>query len=177
MVWVALGLVFVLVIMSFLYLALFNVDNSSVYDKLKITNPSGNLSVERAIEVFDESFIFYLLYNIKAYNLHNPPLSSDRPKIEVDVGDEVFKAVIDDGMINVSRGDIIGEDIIIKTSKEEVILMMDDKEYIEQSFELGKSEIVLVAGKTTLFAKGYLSMYTELTGKSITGNMIRIFLE
>ncbi len=45
-------------------------------------NPAEGLSVEQAIVEFDESFVYYLLFNIKAYNLHNPPLSSAEPRIE-----------------------------------------------------------------------------------------------
>ena len=70
----------------------------------KIINPVLNLSTEEAIEQFDESFIFYVLYSIKAYNLHPPPLSSDKPKIEFHIGDDtIYNAIIDEGSIIVSK--------------------------------------------------------------------------
>jgi len=53
--------------------------------------------------------------------------------------------------------------------------MINDKNYIEQSFKDGTSQIELVATKTTLFSKGYLSLYTDLTGESITGMVLRRF--
>ncbi len=173
--WVSIGLVALLIIVAFLYFALFARDNSRVYSQMQIRNPIENLTDEQAILNFDESFIFYLLYSIKAYNLHNPPLSSDYPRIEVEVEDRVFNAVILKGLINVSEGRIAKEDIIIKTTKEEAIKMLRERDYVVTSFNDGKSTIELIAGQATLFAKGYLNMYNELTGKSVTGNVIRIF--
>ena len=48
--------------------------------------------------------------------------------------------------------------------------------YIKESFSSGKSEFELVANKATLFSKGYLSLYKDLTGKGITGSVIGIYL-
>ena len=50
--------------------------------------------------------------------------------------------------------------------------MIQNKEYIEQSFQEEKSTIEAVSDKTVLATKGYLELYTELTGKSITGAFI-----
>lgn len=55
--------------------------------------------------------------------------------------------------------------------------MIRDKNYVEESFRNGKSSIELVAGKTELFEKGYLALYTKITGKSITGSAIKIFAD
>ena len=172
--WVSTILAVLLIAATFLYFALFKVDNQSVYAGQEIKNPALGLTNEQAVTAFDEGFVFYLLYNIKAYDLHNPPLSSDNPRIVVDVGDEVFSATVKKGIIDVSRERIAKEDIIIKTTKEEAVKMIRDKSYITKSFNDGKSEIKLVADKMTLFAKGYLNLYSELTGKSVTGNLIRI---
>lgn len=174
--WVSIILVIVLVIIFFFYFALFNPRNS-VYEGQEITNPAFGMTAEQARISFDESFVFYLLYSIKAYNLHNPPLSSNVPKIEIHVEGEIFNAVIESGAINVEKGSIAEKDIIITTNKDEAIKMMNDKNYVTESFNAGKSTIELVADKTTLFAKGYLGLYNELTGKSITGNVIRIYLD
>ena len=172
--WVSIVLAVMLVVIIFLYFALFKSNNEGVYEGMDIVNPVLGLSDEQAVLDFNESFVFYLLYSIKAYNLHNPPLSSDYPKIEMDVGGEVFGATVKKGIISVSENLIFDKDVIIRTTKEEAVKMMRDKNYVTQSFNDEKSEIELVADKTTLFAKGYLNMYTELTGKSITGNLIRI---
>ncbi|MBS3088235.1 hypothetical protein J4402_00475 [Candidatus Pacearchaeota archaeon] len=138
-------------------------------------NPAASLTNEEAIAAFDESFVYYLLVNIKAYNLHEPLASSDTPKIELYIGEDIFNAEVKDGEIDVNGGEIEGEDIIIRTSKEEAVEMTREKNYIKSSFENGKSSIELVSGKTELFSKGYLKLYTELTGKSFTGSAIKRF--
>lgn len=170
--WISAALVVFLVIAVFLYFALFKPNNSATYSNLK--NPVEGLSDSQAVAAFDESFVYYLLSSIKAYNLHNIPLSSNYPRMETDVGGEIFNANVKNGVISVSRGEITNEDVVIRTTKEEAVLMLRDKNYVTKSFNDGKSSIELVADKTTLFAKGYLNMYNELTGKSITGDIIRI---
>jgi len=172
--WISIILVVLFIVFLFLYLALFNSNNEGVYMGRVIENPVLSLSDEQALLDFDESFVFYLLYNMKAYNLHNPPLSSDYPKIELDVGGEIFSASVKKGLVSVTDVQILNKDIIIRTTKEEAVKMIRDKDYILQSFGDGKSTIEFVAGKTILFAKGYLNFYNSLTGKSITGNLIRI---
>jgi hypothetical protein len=175
--WISIILIALLVIVTFLYFALFNVNNESVYAGMQIINPVEGLDDKQALALFDESFVFYLLYEIKAYNLHNPPLSSDYPKIQINVGEQIFNADIKKGLINVAKDEIEDEDVVIRTSAEEAVKMLRDKNYVTKSFNDGKSEIELVASKTTLFAKGYLNLYNEITGKSITGNLIRIYTD
>ena len=59
--------------------------------------------------------------------------------------------------------EIEGEDIIIRTSKEEGAKMVLDRDYIKESFRSGQSSAELVAGKLELAAKGYLKIYDELS--------------
>jgi len=47
--------------------------------------------------------------------------------------------------------------------------MLQNKDYISESFQSGASKMEMVAGKTELASKGYLEIYTGITGKSITG--------
>ena len=133
-----------------------------------LKNPTAGLSLEQAVAQFDESFVKYLLIAIKANELHNPPLSSDTPRINFYIGEETFQSEISDGKISVSKGLAENEDIIIRTSPEEAVKMVQNKEYVSTSFRDGNSQIELVAGKLTLFAKGYLSLYEELTGESVS---------
>ena len=118
------------------------------------------------------SFVYFLLYSINAYNLHEAPLSDDEPKIEIFIEDEVYSASVKKGEIYVSKQGTEKKDIIIHTTKEEAVKMIQSKEYIEQSFQEGKSTIETISDKTVLATKGYLELYTELTGKSITGAFI-----
>lgn len=175
--WVSIVLVLLLIVVAFLYFVLFKANNESVYVGKQIVNPVNNLTDEQAIVAFDESFVFYLLYEIKAYNLHNPPLSSSNPVMEIEVGEQVFNAVVKKGVIEVGRGSVANNDVIIRTTAEEAVKMLRDRGYVTRSFNDGLSTIDLLASKTTLFAKGYLNLYNELTGKSITGNLIRIWTD
>lgn len=174
-------LLVILVAALFYYFLLFKPNNEHKYDDLKkagkLENPVSNLSLEQAKASFNEEFIFYLLYSIKAYDLHNPPLSDDNPRIKIYVDELVFNAEIQDGVIKIGNDTLTDEDIAIKTTREEAVLMIRDKNYIKESFSSGKSQIDLIASKSKLFAKGYLSLYTELTGKSVSGNVVRIYSE
>jgi len=175
--WASIGLVVVLIIILFLYLALKGPNYDEQYSTKDIVNPAEGLSLEQAVEKFDESFVYYLLFSIKAYNLHNPPLSGNSPKMEIFVGNEQYNSIINKGKIEIGRGDLEKEDIIIRMTTEEAVKMIMDTNYIIESFSSGKSGIEMKAEKSTLFAKGYLKLYEELTGKGISGNVIKIYLD
>ena len=117
-----------------------------------------------------------LLYNIKAYELHNPPLSKNTPKIEIIIEDEAFNSEIINGKIKTVRGVIDNEDIRIKTSKSEFMKILNSdkiKEEMQNSAQNNNLEIEMISGKIELASKGYLNVYKEVTGKSLTGNIIR----
>ena len=176
-IWVGVVLIVVLVVALFLYFALKGPNYDDLYSGEILPNPAEGLSVEEAVAQFDESFVYYLLVSIKAYNLHDPPLSDNKPKIEFLIDSDVYNAVVDDGEILVERGQIDNEDMTISTTTEEAVLMVQDENYIQESFISERSWAELKAEKSTLFAKGYLGLYTELTGQSITGGVVRIYLE
>lgn len=170
----------VLVLMIFLYFALFSPKNDKIYEVSKasgdLINPVNSLSNEKAVAEFNETFVYYMLYTIKAYNLHNPPLSNSKPVIQLYVGEDAYYSEIDNGAINVFKGEITNKDIVIRTTKEEAVKMLRSKDYVASSFESGNSGIELVESKSMLFGKGYLNLYQELTGNSITGNIIKIYV-
>ncbi len=176
------GLLIVVLILGMLvYFSLigpdYNNDYASRIESGEIKNPIDGLSKEEAVAKFDASFIQYLLTSIKAYNLHKMPLTGERPEIVVYVEETPFHAWVIDGEIFVESGKIENPDIIIRTNKEEAISMIESKDYIEESFNSGLSQIELAADKTTLLGKGYVTLYTETTGKSITGNIARIYVD
>jgi hypothetical protein len=172
--WFSIAVMVGLVIILFLYFVLFEPRDNIAYTGQAVSNPASGLTEEQAIAAFDESFVYSFLVSIKAYNLHNPPLSSDKPRIQIEVEDETFNTVIDSGEIIVGKGNIAGEDVLIRTTRLEIVKIINDKTYARGSFNEGKSEIVFVAGKTLLFSKGYLNLYKQITGSSITGNIIRM---
>ncbi len=168
-------LLLLLIGMFFFYIALGGKKYDSSYSKRTLKNPTEGKTLEQSVREFDESFVYYLLYSVKAYNLHNPPLSSNTPKMEIVVSDVFYNAEIKNGEIIIKKGNIENPDGILSTSTEEAVKMVMDTKYIQESFGSGRSSVELKAEKATLFAKGYLGLYTELTGKSVTGNIVRIY--
>lgn len=162
----------------------FYTTSSPNYEKNDISNPflstnvtvnTSNMIVKQDI-IINEDHITYLLNEMGAYNLKS--YLGNPPKIEVQVSQEIFNSEIKEGVITTRKGEIDDEDIRIITSKEELIKIatsQNTKEYIKQSVSSGNTKVEMVAGYSELFAKGYLNLYTEITGKSLTGKVIRIF--
>ncbi len=136
-------------------------------ETITLQNPTAGLSVEESVKLFDESFVKYLLYSIGAAELKSVPFTSNKPRIEFYIDEDVYNAVVDKRVVKVYDGAIDDEDIIIRTSKEEAVKMIMDKNYVVVNFKSGGSSIELVASKTTLFAKGYLGLYSGLTGEEL----------
>ena len=130
----------------------------------ELGNPGETLTIEEAIEKFDESFVTYLLYSIGASGLKNAPFSDDRPEIEIYVDADVYNAYVESGVVSVARGEIEGEDIRIRTNAREAVLMIQNREYIFESFSEGKSSMELVSDQKDLGLKGYLKIYNALVG-------------
>ena len=176
---IILCLILVAIIIILLFFIFGGKDYSLNYEEKfasgELVNPIENLSFEQAIQEFDAGFVLYILYSIKAYNLHTSPFSSDKPKIEFNIDEEIYNAVVNSGEIIVGDGGIEEEDIVVITTKEEGVKMLQNKNYIEESFQSGKSTFEIVAGKTELASKGYLEIYSTLTGKTITGFIIGDF--
>lgn len=165
-------LIIILTIIAFVYYAT-AVNNN----KPDISNPIEENPNKTEI-VIEESHLSFLLNEMGAYKLHNPPLSNEKPRINIIVDESSFKAEIDKGYANVEKGSFENPDIIIKTSREEVIgaiTSLKIKEYMKNSVTTGKTSIKLESGYTELFSKGYLNLYQDLTGKSFTGSVVRIF--
>lgn len=172
-------LIILLLIGAFLYFALVGVDYSAryrEYDKSgKLINPVLKLSTEEAVKEFNEDFVYYLLYQIQFYNLRSNALTGDKPRVSIYADEDIYSAEIDKGKIIVNKNKIDNPDVIIHTTKVEGVLMLQDSKYVVESFNSGKSKIELVADKASLFSKGYLKIYSKLTGKSVTGNIVRIY--
>lgn len=174
--WVSVFFVVFLIVFLFFYFTLYSRDRN--VQQIYLENPISNLTDSQAVEKFDESFVTYLLYSIKAHTfLHNPPLSKELPEIIVYVDELVYNSFVEDGIVKVGKGEIESPDIKIRTTKLEAVNMLRNKDYVKESFNSGKSGVELVAGKAVLFSKGYLNFYSELNGKSVTGNVIRIYAD
>lgn len=127
------------------------------------TQAKGNIT-----EVAPEHITF-LLNEMKAYKLHNPPLSKNTPKIKTIIDSSVFSSEVKKGKITTTNSDTNEPDIIIKTDKQtflDIVNVDNPITAIQQEVNKGHMQIELVAGKTELFTKGYLSLYKEITGKN-----------
>jgi len=165
--WIVILVVVALLIVLGLYSYFSFFSSSAERNVVTISNPVIGLSDQKAVEQFDENFVLYLVVSIGAQDLHNPPFSSDTPKIEMSIGGDIYFAEIKDGGILVGEGGLGEKDIIITTSKEEVVKMLRDNAYIEESFEEGASDFELISGKARLLSKGYIKIYTQFTGNAV----------
>ena len=55
---VSIGFVILLVIALFLYFALFEQNSEKLYEIRSVVNPVGDLSLEEAVNLFNESFVY-----------------------------------------------------------------------------------------------------------------------
>lgn len=162
-------LILVLISIAFLYYALANPN----LKKYTISLPEVDDDT-----VLSEIHMNYVLNEMGFYNLHNPPLSSETPKINLKIDDDWYNSEVKEGKITTKIGEITNPDLTIYTSSREIldsIISTETKDYMKESVSNGNTKLELNAGYTELFSKGYLSLYKDLTGKSLTGSMIKIF--
>jgi hypothetical protein len=167
-------LILILIGLIFFYLATFEPDYVKRYETLYVDNPLSS-DFNQALSDFDERSVFYLLYNLEAYKLHNSPLSSETPKIEFQVDEEFYSAEINNGDIEVLKESLSEKDLVIKTSKEGAVKMALDKNYVEEAYKSGELELEFVEAKSLLFAKGYLKFYGQFSDNGFTANVLRIY--
>ena len=119
----------------------------------------------------DEGVVGYTLAQFEAYKLHNVPLTSNNPKIEVIIDGEVYFVEIDGGNIIPTKGESQNEDIRISMTREDVIEILNESNdviaEIRESVNDGTTSVETVASKTELLAKGYLSIYNKFTGEEL----------
>ncbi len=173
-------LVLAILLVSLAVLIILKHGAEKLYQNLpKIEKPA----IPENIEDFlvKEEYINYILYAISANKLHSPLFSSNKPIIKFEIDSEVFISEVDSGLITTKKGNYAEEDLKFITSKQEIVNAINSeniKDYFLESINSGKSSYEIKASNTELFAKGYLSLYTELTGEkvSISGSIIkRIF--
>ncbi len=170
--WKVFALVLLIVLVLFVLIFVFIYFNfvSGSDDKRRVNPYKGKIDAETDNSEFDVApeHINYILYELDAYQLHAPPLSSEVPVIEVDVDGEVFSSKVVDGNIITKKENVGGEDIRIITKKKEVfnaIKSGDVAEEIKDSINSGESKLEIVTDKKTLLLKGYLSLYDKFSGE------------
>ena len=137
-------------------------DNSGVTNKEAV--------IEQAVIEFNEDYITYILVALGTSYLHSSFLK-ENPVLELVLDEETWSSEIIDGMPYPILGESDNEDLRITMSKEEAVealLSKDIRQFMKDSVYNKNTKIEMIAGKTTLFSKGYLDMYKELTGEEVS---------
>jgi len=137
------------------------------------TNEAGEVDIAavlaQGVLEFDGNYINYLLAALGAGNLHKSLLYGN-PFIEFNLGDETWSSELVKGALNTKKQSIDNEDLIITISKQEAVqalLSPNIEQFMKDSVNNGGTQIEMIAGKTELFSKGYLDMYSQLTGEVV----------
>ncbi|MEM3112957.1 MAG: hypothetical protein QXI33_00860 [Candidatus Pacearchaeota archaeon] len=118
----------------------------------------------------NENVVGYILTKLEANKLHNVPLTKNTPKIEIVIDDETFSAEVNSGKINVKKGQIANADIKIIMVRQDVINILnssDQVKEIEKSINSGTMELEVIASRSELLSKGYLSLYEKFSGENL----------
>jgi len=136
--------------------------------------------IKQAELEFDKNYINYVLFAMSAWKLHNSPLSRDTPKIKIvldNSNDEIYYSEVIGSEIKTDSLNIGEPDVIISTSKQEIIEAMlaeDMIQFMKTSVMEGGTNMEMMASQFTLASKGYLQMYEDVTGESLLGSVIRM---
>lgn len=119
----------------------------------------------------DKKVVGYILYELGANELKKVPLTSNTPKLEVQVDNSIFNAEVKNKVIITNEGSIEDADIKIIMTRNDVINIINSTsrvKAIEESINNGTMKIEQKSSVKTLFLKGYLGIYKKFTGKKIT---------
>jgi len=126
-----------------------------VYESLQGNKQTGIYS-----EHVQKDTIRALMIGLELQSVHEVPFSDVTPKIQLYIAENIY--FVNSYNIEIVKGDVIindGEtaikDIIIRTSKEEVMKMIEDNSYAKESYLSGRTVIEKIAEDFVLFSKGY----------------------
>jgi len=138
------------------------------------TNALGEVDYDAVISQgvleFNEDYILYLLVALGIQNLHKSYLGYGNPLLELHIDDEGWNVEITNKGVSIQKAFIDDEDLIIFISKQEAVkalLSSDINEFMKESVYNGNTRLEKVAGNIELGSKGYLDMYTQVTGEVI----------
>jgi hypothetical protein len=122
-----------------------------------------------AQEKINSSHVEYLFNEIGFFNLHNKPLSSDKPQIEVLVGEKYYAVSVENNRVNAVEGRISNPDLRVKMAREDLVLILQSDNLQEIIAGLAKSnkiQVEPVADMETLALKGYKSLLDYMVKKN-----------
>ncbi|MAG02309.1 hypothetical protein CMI42_03150 [Candidatus Pacearchaeota archaeon] len=137
------------------------------------TNNEGEVNKEQVIEQaildFDLDYINYILIALGVNNLYKSKIGFGNPRVEFKIDDEIWSSEIINNNLNTRKSSIDDPDVRFHMSKEEIIeslLSSNLNQFVINSVSSGRTQIELIAGKPELLSKGYLKMYSDLTGNN-----------
>lgn len=163
-----------LYIIILIFLILIGIISHFIFLNLYSNTPVVNQGDINKSEIGIEQ-VNYVLISIGASGLHNPPFSSNTPKIEINIGQNVYNSEVIDSNIHTTEGPSSEPDLRIIISENEFIgaLNSDPKTFLQKSVSEGRTNIEIISNKITLFSKGYLELYKQVTGETLTGSIIK----
>ena len=119
-------------------------------------------------EPVEEEHIQYLINELGAYKLHNPPLSDKTPVIEVLVTNpnQYFTVTVEGNVPKTTPGRADDPDIRISGSSDAVVQLLSAGDIAAESKKLsdeGKITVEVLKDMPELVAMGYKALYDELT--------------
>ncbi len=145
-----LELIVLILIISFIYLSVNgNKDYAGIYS-------------EHAQKQVVES----LVTSLKLYQVHEIPYLRITPKIQIYVREDVYFVnayylEIIKGEVVIKDGETNEKDIIIRTTKEEILKIVNDSNYIKESLSSGRTVVEKATSDFVLFTKGYPDIFIE----------------
>src|SRR3989344_2842371 len=112
-------IIFVLIITSSLGAVLYSGLKTKNIEKPKIAKPDLNNISAESLAIKSE-YLNYILNELGAYQLHNPPLLGDKPRIKFEIDNDIFTSEIENGKIETKKGSYGHEDLRFITTKEEI---------------------------------------------------------
>ncbi len=138
------------------------------------TNSQGQVNVEAVIQQgiseFNENYINYLLAALGVNNLHKSLVGYGNPVVEFNIEGEKWSSEIINGGLYTQKNPADDPDLIISIPRQEAVLALlspNIEQFMKDSVYNGNTQIEMVAGKVELGSKGYLKMYTDLTGEEV----------
>ncbi len=170
---ILIGIVLALILSGaiFAFVVLKEISGNSNNDKVEVEWKKLNtnfLKINKSI--VGEEQISFLLYKMSADKLKKQPFTGDEPRIEFSVSNVNYCSKVVDGNIFTKLGDCEKPDIKVSIDGKNMIYLLNSnntKEDIQNFSSEGKIRIEMLASKTTLFSKGYLKLYEEVTGEKI----------
>ncbi|MBN1645879.1 hypothetical protein JW868_02450 [Candidatus Woesearchaeota archaeon] len=125
--------------------------------------------LDEVVENFEPEpeHVDYLLNEIDAYKLHEPPLGDEIPVMEVHITDDntYFAVQVVDNQIETTEGRADNPDLIIHGSKLTILQLLNEENIMESIGSYAESGAVWVEPlkpESELAAKGYLAIYTAI---------------